>query len=309
MASPLAGLALAPTSVAAHGVDPSYLALIESGTNLDYLWLGAVHMFTGYDHILFIIGIIFFLTTVTDIVKFITAFTIGHSLTLLFGALAGITASPYLVDAVIAVSVIYKGFDNLDGFRRYLGIEAPNALVLVFGFGLVHGFGLATRIQEFPLPTESLVARIASFNVGVELGQIAALIVILTVINLWRRLPSFRRFSLASNGGLVLGGVLLLLMQMHGYLHATNPHLSGAQADVPTASPAVIAEAASDHVIGLVTGGSVAPSWADVQTAHPVKRKIGGQDVWSVRFANGPALLTLYLSADGNSLLSYREAR
>lgn len=295
----------------AHGVDSSYLALIESGTNLDYVWLGAVHMVTGYDHILFIIGIIFFLTTAGDIVKFITVFTIGHSLTLLFGTLAGITASPYLVDAVIAISVIYKAFDNLDGFRRHLGMEPPNVLALIFAFGLVHGFGLATRIQEFPLPQENLVPRIMSFNVGVELGQIAALAVILAVINLWRQLPSFRRFSLVSNGSLMAGGVLLFFMQMHGYLHATDPHLatSAAHAHAPTAPAATIRDAASDHVLGLVTANQIGPAWADITPAEPVLNRIGGQDVWTVRLADGKALLTLFLSGDGNSLISYREAR
>lgn len=307
-----AGLLLVLAAPAhAHGVDPAYLALIESGTNLDYVWLGAVHMVTGYDHLLFIAGIIFFLTTVGDIVKFITAFTIGHSITLLFGTLAGITASPFLIDAVIAISVIYKGFDNVDGFRRYLGMEPPNVLALVFAFGLVHGFGLATRIQEFPLPQESLVPRIMSFNLGVELGQIAALAVILVVINVWRRLPSFQRFSFVSNGGLIAGGALLFLMQMHGYLHASDPHLATTQAHAhaPAAPAAVIREAASDHVLGLVTASMVPQSWADVTPSELVKNRIGGQDVWTVRFVDGAAMLTLFLSADGNSLLSHREVR
>jgi hypothetical protein len=300
-----------PAAAQAHGVDPAYLGLIQGGSNLDYAWLGAMHMLTGYDHILFIIGIIFFLTTFRDIVKYITAFTVGHSLTLLFGTLAGITASPYLVDAVIAVSVIYKGFDNLDGFRRHLGIEPPNPLMLVFAFGLAHGFGLATRIQEFPLPKDQLVARIMSFNVGVELGQIAALVAILSIINLWRRLPSFERFSVTANLGLVAGGVLLLLMNMHGYGHATDPHLgtAAAHAQPPEATPAAIKEAAADQVQGLVAGGLVAPAWADAKPGEPVRYRIGGQDIWEVQFSDRSAHLKLFLSADGNSVLSRRETQ
>jgi len=300
-----------PPAAQAHGVDPAYLGLIQGGGNLDYAWLGAMHMLTGYDHILFIIGIIFFLTTFRDIVKYITAFTVGHSLTLLFGTLAGITTSPYLVDAVIAVSVIYKGFDNLDGFRRYLGIEPPNPLMLVFAFGLAHGFGLATRIQEFPLPEEQLVARILSFNFGVELGQIAALVVILSIINLWRRLPSFEQFSVTANVGLVVGGVLLFFINMHGYEHATDPHLvtAAAHAKPPAASPVAIKEAAADQVQGLAAGGLVAPAWADAKPGEPVRYRIGGQDIWEVQFSDRSARLKLFLSADGNSVLSRRETQ
>jgi hypothetical protein len=165
-------------------------------------------------------------------VKFITAFTIGHSITLLFATLAGISANYYLIDAVIAISVIYKGFDNLDGFRRKIGVEPPNLLWMVFAFGLIHGFGLAARLQQLPLPETGLVPRILSFNVGVELGQIAALLVMVALLAGWRRRKSFSPFSVVANGGLVAAGVMLFFMQMHGYQHSVYPDELGFSEDL-----------------------------------------------------------------------------
>ena len=187
------------------------------GGILDYIWLGAEHMVTGYDHLLFLFGVIFFLAGFRDIVRFITAFTLGHCITLLGATLLGITANAYLIDAVIALSVVYKGFENLDGFKKIFDIQAPNLLVVVFGFGLVHGFGLATRLQELALGDEGLVPRILAFNVGVELGQVASLTVMLIFFAAWRSSKSFERFGKASNVALVLAGVGLFVFQMTGF--------------------------------------------------------------------------------------------
>ena len=210
--------------VLAHGISEADKKAMLDGGNLRYLWLGATHMLTGYDHLLFIFGVIFFLTGFRDIVKFITAFTVGHSITLLFATLLGITANYYLVDAVIALSVVYKGFENLDGFRKYLKMESPNLVWVIFGFGLIHGFGLSTRLQQLPLgKSGGMVMRILSFNVGVELGQICALAIMLLIILSWRRSNSFERFSTASNFFLILAGGFLFLMQMHGYAHMMYP--------------------------------------------------------------------------------------
>ena len=187
-----------------------------------YVVLGATHMLTGYDHLLFILGVVFFLTTFRDIVKFITAFTIGHSITLIFATILEVKANYYLVDAVIALTVMYKGFDNLNGFKRYLGIEGPDLLAMVFSFGLIHGFGLSTRLQQLPLADEGLILRIIAFNVGVELGQIAALSIMLVVLSGWRRMPSFKKFDHVTNAGLIVAGFMLFLVQMHGYLHTSN---------------------------------------------------------------------------------------
>src|SRR5215207_2710924 len=164
-------------TASAHGISEADKQGILEGGNLEYIKLGATHMLTGYDHLLFLFGVIFFLTNFKDIVKFITAFTLGHCITLVFATLLHIKANFYLIDAVIALTVCYKAFDNLDGFRKYIGMQSPNLLAAVFLFGLIHGLGLSTRLQQLPLGHDGLVLRILSFNVGVEVGQIMALVV------------------------------------------------------------------------------------------------------------------------------------
>src|SRR5215207_2879144 len=162
-------------TASAHGISDADKQGILEGGNLEYIKLGATHMLTGYDHLLFLFGVMFFLTKFTDIVKFITAFTLGHCITLVFATLLHIKANFYLIDAVIALTVCYKAFDNLDGFKKYIGVQPPSLLGAVFLFGLIHGFGLSTRLQQLPLGQEGLVLRILSFNVGVEVGQVLAL--------------------------------------------------------------------------------------------------------------------------------------
>lgn len=221
LAALLSALLLGAIDCAAHAMsEADKQAMLDAGYLL-YGWLGAKHMLTGYDHLLFIFGVVFFLHTFRDIVKFITAFTLGHSITLIFATLLGITANYFLVDAVIALSVCYKGLDNMDGFRRWFRMQPPNLLAVVFVFGLIHGFGLSTRLQQLPLgdDTAGLVGRILSFNVGVEVGQVAALAIMVPLLALWRTRHSFQRFSTVANGGLVVAGLMLFLLQMHGYSH------------------------------------------------------------------------------------------
>ena len=209
--------------VLAHGMSAEDQARALSAGYLEYIELGAVHMITGYDHLLFLFGVVFFLTRFGDIVRFITAFTIGHSITLVFATLYGIRANYYLVDAVIALTVCYKAFDNLGGFKQYLQMKSPNLMWMVFAFGLIHGFGLSTRLQQLPLSEDGLVLRILAFNVGVEVGQVAALAIMLFLLSGWRRTESFKHFSRATNWLLMMLGVLLLLMQLHGYQHSAYP--------------------------------------------------------------------------------------
>lgn len=211
------------SSAFAHGMSEADKAKALEASYFEFIELGAVHMITGYDHLLFLFGVIFFLTKFKDIVKFITVFTIGHSITLVFATLFHIQANYFLVDAVIALTVMYKGFDNLDGFKKYLNVKAPNLMWMVFIFGLIHGFGLSTRLQMLPLAEEGLVMRILAFNVGVEFGQIAALSMMLLALSGWRKMPSFKKFSGASNSLLIFVGFLLLLMQLHGYQHTRHP--------------------------------------------------------------------------------------
>lgn len=219
------------SSLFAHGISEADKASMLSGGYLEYARLGAVHMVTGYDHLLFLLGVIFFLTKFKDILKFITAFTLGHSLTLIFATIFSISANYYLVDAVIALSVCYKGFENLDGFKKYLSMKSPNLVLIIFLFGLVHGFGLSTRLQQLPLGDHGLIMRILSFNVGVEIGQILALILMVALIASWRKTQSFAKFSAFTNSGLIVAGFLLFIMQMHGFLHTSNPDDFGFSSD------------------------------------------------------------------------------
>ncbi|MCX7234849.1 MAG: HupE/UreJ family protein [Burkholderiales bacterium] len=221
---PLLLLAL-PLLAAAHGISDADRQHMLDGAYLRYISLGASHMLTGYDHLLFLFGVVFFLTTFKDVAKLVTVFTIGHCITLVFATYYKITWNYYLVDAMIALSVIYKGFDNNGGFQKYFQMASPNLLAAVFGFGLLHGFGLSTRLQQLPLGDDStaMLLRILSFNVGVEVGQIAALTAMLALLAIWRKRPSFARFSFAANLAIVYAGVYLLFTQLHGYQHDSHP--------------------------------------------------------------------------------------
>lgn len=215
----LCALLLLPVDAAAHGVDDSTRQFLQnqSGTALiPFLYIGAKHMVTGYDHLLFLVGVLFFLKSRRDVVLYVSMFTIGHSVTLISGVLANIQLNAYLIDAIIGLSVVYKGFDNLGGFKQILG-KQPNTKIAVLVFGLFHGFGLATKIQEFQLPSEGLAANLIAFNVGVELGQIFALLFILIALNLVRQHPRFAQFSTFANTALMSAGFMLVGLQLTGY--------------------------------------------------------------------------------------------
>jgi hypothetical protein len=173
-------------------------------------------MVTGYDHLLFLVGVIFFLYRLKDVVQYVSLFTIGHSVTLLVGVLGGVHANSYIIDAIIGLSVVYKAFDNIDGFKRFLGIQ-PNTRWAVLIFGLFHGFGLATKLQEFALSQNGLVANIVSFNVGVEIGQVLALTAVLIALSYWRTRDGFLRHAFVTNTALMTGGFILTGYQLAGY--------------------------------------------------------------------------------------------
>ena len=208
------------TYVFGHGVSESTANAMSSANLMDFVYFGAEHMVTGYDHILFLIGVLFFLSNYFDILKFITAFTIAHCLTLIFATYFQITANAYLIDAVIAFSVIYKGFENLDGFKKIFSTTAPNLLSMVFIFGLIHGFGLSTKLQEVALASNInlTISQILSFNVGVEFGQIIVLVIMYPILKMLRG-DYFNLISKISNWSLIILGILLLVMQLNGFFH------------------------------------------------------------------------------------------
>ena len=213
-----------PAVMWGHDVTAADQQTLSNGDLWSYIYVGAKHMLTGYDHLLFLVGVIFYLSSFKDILKFITVFTVGHSITLLSATYAGVTADEHLVDAVIALSVLYKGFENLGGFQRYFKVQSPNLLLMVFLFGLIHGFGLSTRLQSFDIGSEQFFAKILCFNVGVELGQVLALVPIIYVISKWREFKSYQLFYRATNYFLVVAGVALFAMQMYGYAGGGHHH-------------------------------------------------------------------------------------
>ena len=206
----------------AHGMSESEKQIIIDGGNLSYIWIGATHMLSGYDHLAFVFGIIFFLTKFKDIVKYITAFTLGHSITLIFATFNAIAINYYLIDAIIALSVCYIAFHNLDGFKKYLNIAAPNMLFMIFSLGLIHGLGLSTRLQQLPLSTDDLLMNIISFNVGIEFGQIAALVVMLFIIKFFRDKNGFKVFAKIANIFLIFLGIYLFIVQINDYISTQN---------------------------------------------------------------------------------------
>jgi hypothetical protein len=214
-----AALLLAASAAAAHGIsgdDQSFL-LRSAGPQIGpYFYLGAKHMVTGYDHLFFLAGVIFFLYRLKEVALYVTLFAIGHSLTLLVGVLGGLHVNSYIVDAIIGLSVVYKAFENIGGFRR-LGFE-PNMKAAVLIFGLFHGFGLATKLQDLALSPDGLVTNMISFNVGVEIGQFLALAIMLIGFNAWRASGTFWRGAFAANVVLMGAGLVLIGYQLTGYV-------------------------------------------------------------------------------------------
>ena len=203
----------------AHGVDEATQSFLSGNKGIafgPFLYIGAKHMITGYDHLLFLVGVIFFLYRTREILIYVSFFTIGHSVTLLLGVLANLNVNAYLIDAIIALSIVYKGFDNLGGFKQFFG-KQPNTKIAVLIFGLFHGFGLATKLQEFEFDKEGLLVNLLGFNLGVEIGQFLALGLVLLALGVWRRYSSYLRFSNITNVVLMAAGFLLLGFQLTGY--------------------------------------------------------------------------------------------
>jgi hypothetical protein len=213
-------LLCAAVPLLAHNVaarDAAFLRQNQGTQIFPFLYLGAKHMVTGYDHLLFLFGVIFFLYRLRDVAIYVTCFAVGHSITLLAGVLSGVHVNPYLVDALIGFSVVYKAFDNLDGFRTLFGWQ-PNTKAAVFLFGLIHGFGLATKLQDFALSSKGLIINMISFNVGVEIGQLLALTVILVIMVAYRRTSGFVRQAVLANVILMAAGFALAGYQIAGYM-------------------------------------------------------------------------------------------
>lgn len=219
VATLFAALAWAGVALAHNigGTDAAFVAATRGPDPIPFMYLGAKHMVTGYDHLLFLVGVIFFLFRLRQIALYVSLFSLGHSITLLAGVFFDIHADPHLVDAVIGLSVAYKAFENLGGFKTLFGVQ-PDPRAAVLGFGLIHGFGLATKLQALDLNPQGLLVNLVSFNVGVEIGQVLALSLILGAMTLWRRTPFFAPTAQGANVLLLLAGFVLAGQQVAGFI-------------------------------------------------------------------------------------------
>jgi len=211
------------TSAYAHAVtagDAGYIQEIFGVHIISFIYLGAKHMITGYDHILFLLGVVFFLYHMKDVAIYVSIFAVGHSVTMLLGVWFGWGINAYIIDAVIGLSVIYKALDNLGLYQKWFGFQ-PNTKAATLIFGLFHGTGLASKIIEYDISRDGLLANLLAFNVGVEVGQILALFIILIVMGYWRRSPKFMRQASVANIIMVFLGVLLTCQQIAGYIAST----------------------------------------------------------------------------------------
>ncbi|WP_311059523.1 HupE/UreJ family protein [Pseudomonas aeruginosa] len=202
----------------AHAVAEGDKGFIQESSGvmlIPFIYMGAKHMMTGYDHLLFLFGVIFFLYRLKDVGLYVTLFAVGHSVTLLFGVLTEISISSYIIDAIIGFSVVYKAMDNLGAFKRWFGYQ-PNTKAATLVFGLLHGFGLATKIQEYEISADGLIPNLIAFNVGVEIGQLLALSAILIVMGFWRRTGGFWRHAYTANVAMMSAGFLLMGYQLTG---------------------------------------------------------------------------------------------
>ena len=210
-------------TAAAHDVTPGdagYIQEIWGVHIIPFIYLGAKHMVTGYDHILFLLGVVFFLYKMKDVAIYVSLFALGHSITMLLGVWYGWGINAYIIDAIIGLSVVYKALDNLGVFQTWLGFQ-PNTKAATFIFGLFHGTGLASKILEYKISPDGLLANLLAFNVGVEVGQLLALFVILIVMGYWRKSPNFLQQAKIANVIMVFLGVLLTYQQIAGYIAST----------------------------------------------------------------------------------------
>ena len=211
-------LAIIPDAMA-HGVTDGDKGYIQESTGtmiMPFIYLGAKHMVTGYDHLLFLFGVIFFLYRLKDVSIYVTLFAVGHSVTLLSGVLFDFGVNAYLIDAIIGFSIVYKALDNMGAYQKWFGFQ-PSTKLATLIFGLFHGLGLATKILDYNMSSEGLVANLFAFNIGVELGQIMGLAMILILIGYWRRSGGFMRHAYNANVALMVGGFIFVGYQLTGF--------------------------------------------------------------------------------------------
>ena len=208
--------------VLAHAIaqgDKGYIQEISGVNLIAFIYLGAKHMVTGYDHLLFLLGVIFFLYRMQHVAIYVSLFALGHSTTMLLGVYFNVGINSYLIDAIIGLSVVYKALDNVGAYQRWFGFQ-PNTKAATLIFGFFHGFGLSTKIIEYDISPDGLIPNLLAFNVGVEIGQLLALAMILIVMSYWRKTDGFFRHAYTANIAMMSAGFLLIGFQLTGYFIA-----------------------------------------------------------------------------------------
>lgn len=218
----IAAVILTTGQASAHDVtegDAGYVQEVWGVHLIPFMYLGAKHMVTGYDHILFLLGVVFFLYRMRDVALYVSLFAIGHSITMVAGVYYGIKINAYFIDTIIGFSVVYKALDNIGAFRVWFGVQ-PDTRLATLIFGLLHGLGLATKILDYEISADGLLPNLIAFNVGVEIGQLLALAVILIAMGYWRRTEGFWRHAYGANVAMMSLGFMLMGFQITGYFLA-----------------------------------------------------------------------------------------
>jgi hypothetical protein len=173
------------------------------------LELGVEHILTGWDHLLFLLGLIIVGGTLRSLLGVVTAFTVAHSITLALAATGAVAPSPRVIEPLIALSIAYVGVENF--FVR----DASRRWRITFPFGLIHGFGFAGALREIALPHAQIPVALVSFNLGVELGQLGVLAIALPLTLAARRAPAFGdRGVRAVSSTIALAGVILFVLRL-----------------------------------------------------------------------------------------------
>jgi hypothetical protein len=215
----LLSLAFLTAPAFAHAVaegDKGYIQEMTGVHFLAFIYLGAKHMVTGYDHILFLLGVVFFLYRLKDVALYVSLFAIGHSITMLIGVYFNIGINSYIIEAIIGLSVVYKALDNMGAFQRWFGYQ-PDTKAATLLFGLCHGFGLSSKILDYEISPDGLLPNLIAFNIGVEIGQLLALGAILIAMGYWRRRESFWRHAYSANSAMMTAGFVLIGYHLTGY--------------------------------------------------------------------------------------------
>ncbi len=173
-----------------------------------FILLGIEHILTGYDHMAFLLALIVIGLSIKEVLKIITAFTVAHSITLLLAAMQVVSLNSRIVESVIAFSICFVALENL--FKKKVNYR----WLVTFGFGLIHGFGFASVLQELIVGKSNLLVSVVSFNLGVEVGQLMIFLVLLPVLYLLKSKMEFRKVTFGVSLAIFMLGFTWLIERL-----------------------------------------------------------------------------------------------